>query len=260
METGKPEYTGNEMQAYTLGGTIGAEQIVIVGTGLPLVGAVLARRLLQPSCHLIVESGLMDFCPVEIPRSVSDLRSMAHCMATCPPYRYLGLQANELRHGRERLIGFISGAAVDPYGNVNSTCAGEYLRPKSRFPGSGGANGIASFCNTVIAMPHEKRRFTQTVDYITSPGWLDGPQGRRTHGLPVNRGPQAVVTDLGVLKFHPETKRMYLDGYYPGTSIEEVRDNTGFDIDVSSARMLPPPDMAAIRLLREIDPERIYLL
>lgn len=253
-------YTRSEMQAYTIARMIQEDQVVIVGTGLPLVGAILAKKAFQPSCRLIVESGLMDFDPPEIPRSVSDLRSMSHCAVPCPPYRYLGFQANELLKGRDRLIGFIGGAAVDAYGNVSATCIGDYRRPKVRFPGSGGANGIASFVNTIIVMPHEKRRFVAEMPYITSPGWLDGAEGRAKCGLPASRGPQMVVSDLGVMKFRKETKKMYLSGYYPFTTPEKIAANTGFELDVSHASVLPGPDRETVRILRnEVDPEGIYL-
>ena len=252
-------YTGTEIQAFTLAGTIRKDQVVIVGTGLPLVGAVLAKKIFTPSCTLIVESGLMDFNPLEIPRSVSDLRSMTHCAVTTPPFRYLGFQANALINDAQNVIGFIGGAAVDVYGNVSATCIGDYYHPKMRLPGSGGSNGIASFVNTIIAMQHEKRRFVETTNYITSPGWLDGPDGRKNRGLPVNRGPQMVVSDLGVMKFDAVTKRMYLYGYYPYTSIEEIMDNTAFDMDTEGAVLLPEPDNGIVDFLREIDPDRIYL-
>lgn len=114
----------SEMQAYTIARMIEKNQVVIVGTGLPLIGAIMAKKVFQPSCTLIVESGLMDFNPLETPRSVSDLRSMSRCAVPCPPYRYLGFQANELLHNSKRLIGFIGGAAVDLYGNVSATYIG----------------------------------------------------------------------------------------------------------------------------------------
>jgi len=252
-------YSKTEMQAYTIARMIEKDQVVIVGTGLPLVGAIMAKKLFQPSCTLVVESGLMDFNPIEIPRSVSDLRSMSHCSVTCPPYRYLGFQANELLHESTRLIGFIGGAAVDMYGNVSATCIGDYRHPKTRFPGSGGANGIASFVNTIIMMQHEKRRFALEMPYITSPGWLIGSGSREEAGLPANRGPMAVVSDLGVMKFDSKTKRMYLAGYYPATTPEEVQKNTSFELNLSQAQVLPGPDEEALYVLRSIDPTEIYL-
>mgnify|MGYP000748264303 CR=1 FL=1 len=253
-------YTNKEMQAITLAKCIHDGQIAIVGTGLPLIGASVAKRLFAPKCYLIVESGLMDCSPIEVPRSVGDLRFMAHCGVQWPNVRFIGFEANEWLHDNERLIAFIGGAQIDPYGNVNSTCIGDYHNPKTRFTGSGGANGIATFANTIIMIQHEKRRFMQKIDYVTSPGWIDGPGGREKLGLPGNRGPQAVVTDLGILKFDEETKRMYLAGYYETTTPEEVQENTGFDIDVSKAEKLAPPDPEVIRMIREeIDPGQAFI-
>ena len=232
------------MQAITIDKIIEDGQIVIVGTGLPLIGASLAKRVFAPNCKLIVESGLMDCSPIEVPRSVGDNRFMAHCAVQWP----------------KRMIAFIGGAEIDPYGNVNSTSMGDYNHPKTRFTGSGGANGISTFVNTVIMMQHEKRRFTDKIDYITSPGWIDGPDGRAKKGLPTNRGPVAVVTDRGVMKFDETTKRMYLAGYYPTSSPEDVKENTAFDIDVSRAVPLEAPDPEVIRMIREeIDPGQAFI-
>lgn len=253
-------YTNKEIQAVNIAKCIHNDQIVIVGTGLPLIGASLAKRVYAPKCHLIVESGLMDCSPIEVPRSVGDARFMAHCAVQWPNIRFIGFEANEWLHDENRLIAFIGGAQIDPFGNVNSTSIGDYHHPKTRFTGSGGANGIATYCNTIIMMQHEKRRFMQKVDYITSPGWMEGPGGREAHGLPGNRGPQMVVTDRGILKFDNDTKRMYLAGYYPSSSPEEIIENTGFDIDVSKAVKLDAPDPEVIRMIREeIDPGQAFI-
>lgn len=248
------------MQAYAIAKLIRKDQIVIVGTGLPLIGGALASRVVQPTCHLIVESGLMDCRPIEVPRSVADTRFMAHSTVQWPNVRFVGFETNEYLHGQNRLIAFIGGAQIDPYGNVNSTCIGDYHRPQTRFTGSGGANGIATYCDTILMMQHQKRRFIEKVDYVTSPGWIDGPGGRERVGLPGNRGPQAVVTDLGIMKFDENTKRMYLAYYYPYSSAETVRENTGFEIDISKAEMMEGPTEDVIRVIREeIDPLQIFI-
>lgn len=254
-------YTNKEMQAVAIARCIHDGQIVIVGTGLPLIGASLAKRAYAPNCSLIVESGLMDCRPIEVPRSVGDNRFMAHCGTQWTNIRFVGFETNAWLHDDERLIAFIGGAQIDPYGNVNSTCIGDYHRPKTRFTGSGGANGIATFVNTIIMMQHEKRRFMEKIDYVTSAGWMDGPGGRERAGLPANRGPQMVVTDLGIMKFDPQTRRMYLAHYYESSSPEEVIENTGFEIDVSKATMTPPPEPEIIRLIREeIDPKQSFIV
>ena len=112
------KYTKQEMQAYAIAKNIKENQIVIVGTGLPLIGASLAKRVVCPSCHPIVESGLMDCSPVEVPRSVGDNRFMAHCAVQWPNVRFVGFEANEWLHDADRMIAFIGGAQIDPYGNV----------------------------------------------------------------------------------------------------------------------------------------------
>lgn len=257
---GYTDYTNKEMQAVTIAKQIKDGQVVIVGTGLPLIGASLAKRAFAPNCNLIVESGLMDCSPIEVPRSVGDCRFMAHCATQWPNIRFVGFETNEWLHDNDRLVAFIGGAQIDPYGNVNSTCIGDYYKPKTRFTGSGGANGIATYANTIIMMQHQKRRFIDKIDYVTSPGWMGGPGGREKNGLPGNRGPLMVVTDRGVMKFDEETKRMYLAGYYPTSSPEDIIENTGFDIDVSRAVALEAPSLEVIRMLREeIDPGHAFI-
>lgn len=253
-------YTNKEMQAVTIAKQIKNGQVVIVGTGLPLIGASVAKRVYAPECNIIVESGLMDCSPIQVPRSVGDLRFMAHCGVQWPNIRFVGFEANEWLHDTDRLIAFIGGAQIDPYGNVNSTSIGDYNHPKTRFTGSGGANGIATYSNTIIMMQHEKRRFIDKIDYVTSPGWMDGPGGRERAGLPGNRGPVMVVTDRGILKFDDKTKRMYLAGYYPTSSPEDVKENTGFDLDVSQAVLLEAPEPEVIKMIREeIDPGQAFI-
>lgn len=253
-------YTNKEMQAITIAKCIKDGQVVIVGTGLPLIGAALAKRVYAPNCHLIVESGLMDCSPIEVPISVGDNRLMAQCGVQWPNFRFVGFETNEWIHSNNRMIAFIGGAQIDAYGNVNSTCIGDYNKPEARFSGSGGANGIATFVDTIIMMQHEKRRFVEKIDYITSPGWIGYGNKRQEKGLPSNRGPQMVVTDLGIMKFDEQTKRMYLAGYYPTSSPEEVIDNTGFEIDVTRAVELDPPEPEVIRIIREeIDPRQAFI-
>jgi len=128
-------------------------------------------------------------------------------------------------------VGFIGGAQIDRYGNLNtSAIGGSYERPKVRLPGSGGANDIISLCREVIILTvHEKRRFSETVDFITSPGWLDGGESRRKSGL-LFGGVSRVVTTLGVFGFEPESRRMRLEALHPGVSVDDIQANTGFEL------------------------------
>lgn len=241
------EWTSRQMMAIALARLVEDEKTYIVGTGLPLIGATLAKNTHAPNAHLIFESGIFEGAPQEVPKSVSDLRVNTQATVLWPQYRYFGFQTLSAKNGTID-AGFIGGAQIDPYGNVNSTCIGTYGNQKSQFSGSGGANGIATFCNTIIIMTHEKRRLVPQVDYITSPGWIDGPDGRRKRGLIPDKGPQAVITDLGILRFD-ENKRMYLSEYFPGVTAQQIIENTGFDLDVSKAVPAEPPTVEMLSIL-----------
>jgi len=257
------KYTKQEMQAYAIAKSIKENQIVIVGTGLPLIGASLAKRAICPSCHPIVESGLMDCDPVEVPRSVGDNRFMAHCAVQWPNIRFVGFEANEWLHDEDRLVAFIGGAQIDPYGNVNSTCIfgkGDYLQPTTRFTGSGGANGIATYCNTIIMMQHQPPKPAACKKQLPKPKIHPTRGFAPRAGLPGNRGPQMVVTDLGIMKFDDETKRMYCAYMFPGVTPEIIQENTGFEIDCSRAETFEAPPAEIIRLIREeIDPGQAFI-
>lgn len=254
------QYTNKELQAVSIARHIKNDQVIVVGTGLPLVGASLAKRTYAPHCCLMVESGLIDCKPREVPTSVADLRFMANSSVQWDMFRYVGFQSNTLRYEGIDLIAFIGGAQIDPYGNLNSTSIGDYYSPKSRFSGSGGANGIASFFNTIIMMQHQKRRFIEKVDYITSPGWKDGKLTRADKGLPADKGPLAVVTELGIMKFDADSKRMYVAEMFPGVTAEQIKDNTGFDIDTSRAVTTIIPEAEVLQVLRnEVDPKRRFI-
>jgi glutaconate CoA-transferase subunit B len=165
-----------------------------------------------------------------------------------------------LAHRRLRTIAFLGAAQIDPYGNINSTCLGDYRRPRVRFPGCGGACDAASQAfGVIIFMQQEKKRFVEQVDYLSSVGWLRGADSRRQAGYS-RGGPMAVVTNMGVMKFEVTSKRMYLAEYYPGITAEQVAENTGFTLDVSRAAESAPPGSEELRILRqEVDPQRLIL-
>jgi len=249
-------YTRREMMAVALSRQIRDGMVCIVGTGLPLIGAALAKMTGAPNAVIISETGIIDGQMEEVPCGVSDSRFGYRASVWWPRYRYCGLL---MKMPDKVDLGFLGGAQISPYGDLNSTCIGDYRRPSVRLTGSGGANGIASNLNTVIVMRHEKRRFTEKVDYITSPGWLGGPEGRKRAGLPENKGPVAVVTTLGVLRFDG-SRRMYLSEFYPGVSVAEVADQTGFSLDLSGAVEAAPPAADLLELLRKkIDPDHLYI-
>jgi len=157
-------------------------------------------------------------------------------------------------------VGFLSGSQVDKYGNINTTVIGDYHNPKSRLPGSGGANPIGSLAKRVIIIAlHDSRRLAERVDFITTPGYIDGPGARERWGLPAGTGPSAIITNKAILRFDPESKEAYLASYHPGSSVEEVVRLTPWKLKVADdVHETEPPRREELRVLREIlDPARV---
>jgi glutaconate CoA-transferase, subunit B len=155
-------------------------------------------------------------------------------------------------------VGFMGGAQIDRYGNLNSSLIGDPRSPATRLPGTGGGNDIASLTQMIVAMKHEKRRFVERVDFVTSPGFLTGGDSRRDAGL-VTGGMFRVVTDLGLLGFDEHFKRMKLLALHPGVTAEEVRQNTGFELAaVPDPPFTDPPSERELAVLRHLDPDRVY--
>jgi len=231
-------------------------EIAFIGTGLPMLAAMLAKRTHASDLVVIFEAGTIDSKLKDLPGSVGDPRCV-YGSTTCSGL--FDVFGTILQRGRVD-IGFLGGAQCDMYGNLNSTAIGDYWRPKVRLPGSGGAGDIAALAKrTVIIMKHERRRFPPRVDYLTSVGWIEGGDSRKRVGLK-RGGPVTVVTDLCVMKFDERAKRMYVAEVHPGVSFERIQRETGFPLDFSRARMTPEPTEEEIKLIREeIDPERVIL-
>jgi glutaconate CoA-transferase subunit B len=232
-------------------------EVVFVGTGLPIVATMLAQRTHAPNLVFVVETGPIAPIVEPIPLSVSDPKIFSRAVKLGSLRDVLGCI---LQRGLCD-VGFIGGAQIDQYGNVNSTIIGSYSKPKVRLPGSGGANDIASHAKRVLIMTkHEKRRFPLKCDYITSPGYLDGPGSRERAGLR-GGGPDKVITDLCVMDFEPRTKRMRVIKLMPGVSINQVKENMGFEpLVAKKLATVEPPTEEQVRLLREeIDPKGVYL-
>src|SRR4030043_360992 len=188
-----------------------------IGTGIPMLAAMLATKTLAPNLVPVFEFGGLGAIMDELPRAVGEARTF-----------HRGLVAAgicELMETAQRGFidyGFIGGAQIDPYGNLNSTTIGDHDHPKARLPGSGGGNDVGSLCwMTVAIMQHDRRRFVPKVDFITTPGYLTGPGAREAAGLPPGTGPYRVVTSLALLGYHPESKRMQLLATQPGISVEQ---------------------------------------
>ncbi len=250
------DYTDNEMMAISAGRFVKDGDIVFAGTGLSMLAATAAKRIYAPKAVIFFETGGIDPSLEEIPMAVSDLRVM---YGTCLNSGLIEA-FSIVGHRRLHTIAFLGAAQIDQYGNLNTTVIGDYWRPKTRFSGSGGACDVSAFASGVITfMQHEKRRFVEKLDYLTSVGWYKGGESRRNLGLQ-RGGALAVVTNLCVMRFDDTTKEMYLAEYYPGITVDRIVENTGFPIDVSRAREAEPPSAEDLRILREeVDPQRLIL-
>ncbi len=252
------DYTLREMMAVAAAREIQDGDIVFCGTGISMLAAMAAKHISAPESVIFFETGAIDSRLEEVPMAVADSRVMFWTSVNGSLADSFATMQNRVT-GR-RVVGIMGAAQIDRYGNLNSTVIGDYARPKVRFSGSGGACDVASFVDrTIIFMQQEKRKFVEKVDYLTSPGWLDGPGGRRRAGLPEG-GPQTVITDMAVMGFDPESREMLLRGTYPGIAPEQVLENMGFDIDVSGSRPVDPPTAQELKILREVcDPQRLIL-
>jgi len=230
--------------------------VVIVGTGFPMMSADIARHVHAPTAVMMQESGVLDARPKRPPLSVGD-----PCLN--PGAAMIGGLVNVMGmflQGGHVDVGFLSGSQVDKFGNINTTAIGDYAAPKSRLPGSGGANSIGSLARKVLIIAlHDKRRLVDRVDFVTTPGYIDGPGGRERWGLPADTGPSVIITNKGVMRFDPETREAYLVTYHPGNSIDEIVDNTGWDLKIADdVGETEPPSAEELRVIREvIDPGRM---
>ena len=251
-------YTLREMMAIAAAREIKDGDIVFCGTGISMLAAMAAKYISAPNSTIFFETGAIDSKLEEVPLAVGDPRVMYHTAVNGSLADAFATMQNKFT-GRQ-VVGIMGAAQIDPFGNLNSTVIGDYKSPKVRFSGSGGACDVASFVQrTIIFMQHEKRKFVNKLDYLTSPGWLDGPDGRANEGLPEG-GPEAVITNLGILRFAPDSRRMFLDSYYPGVTPQQILDNMAFPVDTSGARQVQAPSNEELRILRErCDPQRLIL-
>ena len=234
------------------------DDIVFCGTGISMVAAMAAKQINAPESIIFFETGAIDSKLEEIPMAVGDPRVMYGAASNSGLLEAFATMQNQATG--KHVIGILGAAQVDKFGNLNSTCIGDYFHPTIRFSGSGGACDVASFVpRCLIFMQHEKRKFPITLDYLTSPGHLDGPGAREREGL-LPGGPTAVITNLGVMYFDDETKEMYLANYYPGTTPQQILDNMEFSVDISRAVEAEPPTERELEILREkVDPHRLVL-
>jgi len=230
--------------------------VVFVGVGIPNLACNLAMRTHAPHLQMIYEAGVIGAQPSRLPLSIGDPSLVSGSQSVCSMYDVFTLY---LQRGNVD-VGFLGGAQIDQYGNINATVIGDYQHPKVRLPGSGGSMEIAAWANRCyIITPHQKRRFPARVDFQTSIGFLSGGDARKMTGVR-GGGPQAVVTNLGILRPNSEGE-LVLTALHPGVSFEHVKENTGWPLKkAEDFRITEPPKAEELRILRdELDPGRIYI-
>ena len=254
-------YSLKEMMAIVAAREIKNGDIVFCGTGISMLAAMAAKNINAPESVIFFETGAIDSQLEELPLAVGDSRVMYRTSANGGLADSFAFMQNPITG--KHVVGILGAAQIDKFGNLNSTVIGDYFSPEIRFSGSGGGCDVASFVpRSIIFMQHEKRKFVKKLDYLTSPGYLDGADSgssRKKAGLPEG-GPVMVVSNLGVMRFDDITKEMYLAGTYPGITTQKILDNMEFDIDVSRAKEVLPPSEDELKLLRDkCDPQRLIL-
>lgn len=227
-----------------------------IGTGIPMLAASLAQSMHAPNLVAVFEFGGTGAILEKLPLAVGDMRTYNKSLHASG---ITDIMETSQRGFIE--YGFLGGAQIDAYGNLNSTVIGDVLKPKVRLPGSGGGNDVGSSCwRTIAIMRHDKRRFIEKIDFVTTPGFLTGPGAREEAGLPRNTGPYRVVTNLGVLGFDEKTKRMKLLSVNPGVTSDDVVENTGFELLLADEiGENPAPTDEELKILREkVDPDGLY--
>lgn len=250
------EYSSTELMIVNSARLLMDGDTVFVGVGLPNLACNLAQRTHAPNLQMIYEAGVIGARPARLPLSIGDPTLVSGASSVCSMYDIFTLY---LQRGNVD-VGFLGGAQIDKFGNINATVIGDYAHPKTRLPGSGGSKEIAAWANRCyIITPHQKRRFPEKVDFRTSAGFLGGKGEREKLGLR-GKGPQAVVTDIGIMQ--PDASgELVLTALHPGRTIDEAVMNTGWQLKYDNCdRVTEPPSSSEIRILREeLDPEGIYL-
>jgi glutaconate CoA-transferase, subunit B len=246
------EFTSAEMMIVASARQLAGERVCFVGVGPPNIACNLAKRTVAPDIELLYEAGVFGAEPARLPLSIGDPTLVSGSLQVTNMYE---LFAYFLERGHVD-VGFLGGAQIDRFGNLNTTTIGDYAKPKVRLPGSGGACEIAINAKKIfIIMPQTRRSFVDTIDFVTSPGHLGGERPKEWQG----RGPTVVVTGLGVYGFD-DTGEMTLDSMHPGVTLEQVRESTGWDLKApEDVRETEPPSDLELRLIREeLDPEGAY--
>jgi glutaconate CoA-transferase subunit B len=252
------DYSSSELLAVMGARALRDDTTIFAGVGVPLLAAALAQQRHAPRLTMVIEGGIIGprIRSGRLPISTNEMR--AGHRATMLP----GITDTFLFAQRGFLdVGFMGGAQIDRHGNINtSAIGGDYWHPKVRLPGTGGANDIASLCREVIILTaHERRRFVERVDFVTSPAWLEGDGARRGAGL-LFGGVSQVITTLGIFGFDPATRQMRIDATHPGVAVDTIRASTGFSLlEASTIAVTEPPAADELAMLRALDPDRRFL-
>jgi glutaconate CoA-transferase subunit B len=248
-------YSSSELMCVNAARLLKDGDRVFVGVGLPNLACNLAIRTHAPNLQMIYEAGVIGARPSRLPLSIGDPTLVSGAASVCSMY---DIFAFYLQRGNVD-VGFLGGAQIDKFGNINATVIGDYIHPKVRLPGSGGSQEIAAWANRCYIMtPHQKRRFPEKVDFGTSAGYLDGRVKREAAGLR-GGGPLVVVTDLGLLEPNPEGE-LILTCLHPGATVEQVQQNTGWAIQrAEKIRSTEAITEEELRILRGLDPTGSYL-
>jgi len=243
-------YTLNELLIINAAREIHDHEVAVLGIGLPMVAGALAKSLYAPQATLMMESGLVDFKPLVPPQHIAD----AHC---CQGFSYATdlFTAFTMTYAGYVDVCFLGVAQVDKYGNLNTTVIGDYYHPQKRLPGSGGAADFISYAKrTVLTM--RGGEFVNKLDYLTSPGYLDGGDSRDKSGLfPVGSGPSLLITPKGLFKFDPKTKEMYLAQIHPGVTVADAKKDVPWDLKVApDVSVTQPPNDREIDFIRRFAP------
>ena len=248
------QYTETELMISRASKELEDGDRTLVGVGIPNLACNLAKRMHAPDLEMVYESGTIDSDPSSLPLSIGDPVLATNAKSVVP--MMTGFEYY-LQSGRID-VGFLGGAQIDRFGNINSTVIGDYDDPIVRLPGSGGACEIASHAKrTIIITPHQERRFPVEVDFITSPGYLEGRDEREAIGL--EGGPDAVITDKAVMRFD-ENGEMYVTSIHPGESNESVQEAMGWDLQFAdTVDKTEEPSDKEIELIRDVlDPDGVY--
>lgn len=256
--TTEDSYNLREYLAFLGASVLEDGKSVFVGTGLPIIASMLAQKTHAPQLLILFEAGGMGPLLPELPISVGESRTFYKGISASSMHDVMSLsQAGYADYG------FLGAAQIDVYGNINTTVIGDHDLPAVRLPGSGGANDAASFSHRLITIiaNQSKRTFVNKVDFLTTPGYLDGPGGREKAGLPRGSGPYRVITQLGVYGFDETTKRLKLISLHPNSSLDEIKENSSFNIIIPDrVERSPEPSQQDLNILRrEIDPAGIVL-